>query len=225
MEEHAHRDSSPKAPPPPLPEAIPIFPLTGALLLPGGVLPLNIFEPRYRAMIHDARTDAGIIGMIQPRVRERVAPDDHPALYGAGCAGRITEVTETPDGRSIILLDGLSRFDVVAELAPINGYRRVRARYWSRRDDFGDGAKSEIARATLLTAAYGYFDRLGIAVDWQAMTRADDARLLAALATLCPFAPQEKQAILEARGLIEQARVIAALLALSAHGADGETRH
>lgn len=225
IEGPARRDPSPTAPSLSLPEVIPVFPLTGALLLPGGVLPLNIFEPRYRAMIRDARDGAGIIGMIQPRVRERIAPDDHPDLYDTGCAGRITEVTETSDGRSIILLDGLSRFDVIAERPPVNGYRRVRARYWSRRDDFGDGTEPEVDRAALLSAARGYFDRLGITADWQAMTGADNARLVAALATLCPFAPQEKQAILEARGRVEQARVLAALLSLSAHGGDGEVRH
>ena len=108
-----------------LPNILPVFPLQGALLLPGGQLPLNIFEPRYRAMIEDAMGGARLVGMIQPRVKERIAADDAPALYATGCVGKITSFTETSDGRYLINLTGICRFAVARELPPLRGYRRV----------------------------------------------------------------------------------------------------
>ena len=120
-----------------MPAPIPVFPLQGALLLPGTRLPLNIFEPRYLAMIDDALAGHRTIGMIQPKVPEQTVASDHPPLHGIGCAGRIVSFEETGDGRYLIGLRGLCRFDVAEELALHNGYRRVRPDYGPWAGDFG----------------------------------------------------------------------------------------
>ena len=112
-----------------MPAPIPVFPLQGALLLPGARLPLNIFEPRYLAMVDDALAGHRTIGMIQPKVPEQTVPDDRPPLYDLGCAGRIVSFEEAHDGRYLISLRGLCRFGVAGELDLHNGYRRVRPDY------------------------------------------------------------------------------------------------
>ena len=134
---------------------LPIFPLQGALLLPGGQLPLNIFEPRYRAMIEDAMGGNRLIGMIQPRIKERIAPADQPEIYRTGCAGKITSFSETGDGRYIIDLAGLGRFAIKRELPPMRGYRRVEADCAPYADDFDAAAIAPSDRAALLEALQG----------------------------------------------------------------------
>ncbi|WP_439533403.1 LON peptidase substrate-binding domain-containing protein [Polymorphobacter sp.] len=196
----------------PLPVAVPVFPLTGALLLPRGVLPLNIFEPRYLAMVRDAMAATGaahrIIGMIQPRSRQ-----DPPSLFEVGCLGRITDHRETEDGRILITLTGLNRFRVQAELERTTPYRQVMADYLGFQEDREDpAALAPAARANLEDVLQTYLDSQGLAADWDAVKAADDESLVTTLACVCPFDPPEKQALLEAADLATRAATLTALM-------------
>ena len=196
-----------------LPRVIPIFPLEGALLLPGGMLPLNIFEPRYLNMTQAALTDeTRTIGMIQPEGDEA---GDSPAVYQTGCAGRIISFSETDDGRILITLSGMCRFNVVEELPLKDGYRRIVADYGPFRNDMRVDATDDIDRARLLAVLKAYLEHEGIEANWKAIEGADDARLVASLAMMCPFRASEKQALLEAPDLAERARVIVTLLEMA----------
>ncbi len=193
-----------------LPAIVPIFPLTGVLLLPGGRLPLNIFEPRYLAMTADALGGARLIGMVQPQ--EGRGDADEPPVYRTGCAGRITSFSETEDGRYLITLTGLARFDIAEELPLHRGYRPVKAD-WSRyRGDLAPAAAEGFDRERFLAALKPYFGRLNIAADWDAVTKAPDAHLVTTIAMVCPFAPSEKQALLEAESFAARARILTALV-------------
>jgi len=196
----------------PLPVAVPVFPLTGALLLPRGLLPLNIFEPRYLAMVRDAMTASGaanrVIGMIQPRARH-----DPPPLFEVGCLGRITDYQETEDGRILITLVGLSRFRVQAELERTTPYRQVMADYLGFQEDRDEPpALSPAVRANLEEVLQTYLDSQGLAADWEAVKSADDESLVTTLACVCPFDPPEKQALLEATDLATRAATLTALM-------------
>lgn len=204
-----------------LPDAIPIFPLTGVLLLPGARLPLNIFEPRYLNMVQDAIAGSRIIGMTQPRAEN--GDQGGAEIYGTGCAGRITAFNETEDGRYLITLIGLIRFTVKRELAEERGYRRVAADYERFRADL-DEDDGQIDRPRLLEALGAYFESNGIQGDWDAIGETPDERLVNSLAMVCPFEPPEKQAILEALTLSERADTMTAILEMSSHHGDGETR-
>ncbi|MGE0254697.1 MAG: LON peptidase substrate-binding domain-containing protein [Alphaproteobacteria bacterium] len=203
-----------------LPAELPIFPLTGALLLPRGRLPLNIFEPRYLAMIEDALGAGRLVGMVQPRVpgEAGLSVDDGTAVYPVGCAGRITSFQETEDGRFVLSLWGVCRFAIAAELPGRRGYRRVRAD-WSRwaADIAGDGPEDGIDRPSLLAALRAYFSRHGIDTDWTAVERTPTARLVTMVAMGCPFAPQEKQALLEAPDLGARAALLRDLAEAGRH--------
>ena len=201
-----------------LPRVVPIFPLPGVLLLPGAPLPLNIFEPRYLAMVRDAISGERVIGMIQPC---EAAPDVGAAkVYETGCAGRITAFSETGDGRYLITLTGMIRFDVARELPMIDGYRRVAADYGRFRGDLDEPA-GEIDRAQLLETLGAYFAANGIEGDWKAIEETEDERLVTSLAMVCPFAAPEKQALLEAMTLSERARAMTAIMAMAAHEPGG----
>ena len=203
-----------------LPRVVPIFPLPGVLLLPGGCLPLNIFEPRYLAMVRDALSGERTIGMIQPCAE---APDVGAArVYETGCAGRITAFSETDDGRYLITLTGAIRFDVERELPPIEGYRRVVADYGRFRSDLEEEA-SEIDRERFLETLGCYFEANGIEGDWKAIEEAGDAALVTSMAMICPFAAPEKQALLEAMSLPERARTMTAIMEMAVHEPGGAT--
>lgn len=204
-----------------LPEVIPVFPLSGVLLLPGARLPLNIFEPRYLNMVRDAIAGPRIIGMTQPRAEE--ADQGSAAIYETGCAGRITAFNETEDGRYLITLVGLIRFSVQRELPEKGGYRRVAADYGRFRADLEEDGGS-IDRPRLLVALGAYFESNGIEGDWDAIGETPDERLVNSLAMVCPFEPPEKQAILEALTLSERADTMTAILEMSSHPGDGEIR-
>jgi Lon protease-like protein len=196
----------------PLPVAVPVFPLTGALLLPRGLLPLNIFEPRYLAMVRDAMAATGaahrIIGMIQPRARQ-----DPPPLFEVGCLGRITDYQETEDGRILMTLTGISRFRVQAELERTTPYRQVMADYLGFQEDREEPmALTAAARANLEEVLQAYLDSQGLAADWDAVKAADDESLVTTLACVCPFDPPEKQALLEAENLATRAATLTALM-------------
>ena len=203
-----------------LPRVVPIFPLPGVLLLPGGRLPLNIFEPRYLAMVRDALSGERTIGMIQPCAE---APDVGAArVYETGCAGRITAFSETDDGRYLITLTGTIRFDVGRELPPIEGYRRVIADYDRFRGDLEEEA-SEIDRERFLETLGCYFEANGIEGDWTAIGEAGDAALVTSLGMICPFGAPEKQALLEAMSLPERARTMTAIMEMAVHEPGGAT--
>jgi Lon protease-like protein len=208
-----------------LPPRLPIFPLPGVLLLPHGRLPLNIFEPRYLAMTRDALASERLIGMIQPQETESSAAE--PPVYRTGCAGRMVAFSETDDGRYLITLAGVARFDVARELPRDRLYRRVEADWQPYRADL-ETAIAAIDRPRLLRALKPFFERHNIAADWPAVEATPDERLVTTLAMVCPFAPSEKQALLEARDLATCAKLLTALIEMAAHGgaepADG-ARH
>ena len=208
-----------------LPATIPIFPLAGALLLPRARLPLQIFEPRYVAMTNDAIAGDHAIGMIQPRRQERQAPDDTPEVFETGCLGRITEYREADDGRLFITLTGICRFQVAEELALHRGYRRVVAAYDRFAGDLDAASSGRIDRDRFVGALRAYLDLKGIDADWEAIDESSDERLVSALSMLCPFASNEKQALLECVDLADRAEAMTALFEMAGstppdHGAD-----
>jgi len=202
-----------------LPKTLPVFPLPGALLLPRGKLPLNIFEPRYLAMVRDALAGDQFIGMIQPRgiAEEGTEPvPEDASLYGTGCVGRIASFSETEDGRMLITLAGVCRFDVVREIEGRAGYRRVSAAYARYAGDFEPAEARVPGRERLLDALRAYFAREGVAADWTVVTSSGDEPLVTALAMICPFGPEEKQALLEAPTIGRRTELLAALIEMAA---------
>lgn len=206
-----------------IPEIFPIFPLRGALLLPGGRLPLNIFEPRYLAMVDDAMGGGRLLGMIQP---DGDAPPvlTGPGLYRVGCLGRITAFSETGDGRYLITLLGIARFRVVEEAEMRRGYRRVQADIAEFRDDLAgvpEGAECgighSISRIQLMNALHRYFVATGVEANWDAIEEISDPELVITLCMACPFTPAEKQALLEAPTEGERAAALLAVLEINAH--------
>ena len=212
-----------------LPGVLPVFPLTGVLLLPRGRLPLNIFEPRYLNMIRDGLAPPRMIGMIQPAKAQSEAEETDPKLYATGCAGRITQFEETGDGRFVLNLLGVCRFDIVEELAKQNDYRRC-AVDWSRYDqDMGsspDAVTPPFDRSRLRSPLERYFKRRDINANWDAIEKLDDDRLINTIAMLCPFAAPEKQALLEAPDQIQRGELLLAILEMAsmADTDDNETR-
>jgi len=202
-----------------LPQAIPVFPLDGALLLPGGQLPLNIFEPRYLNMIDDAMAADRLIGMVQTRGDDR----ERPALAPVGCVGRITSFAETPDGRYMITLTGLCRFNLGDELPVRTPYRQVRARFEAFERDLGASAPPPVLdRPRFLRALARYLDHRGLGVDWETAETAPAEALVNSLAMGLPFDPIEKQALLEAATLDARADALVALLEIDAIGGDDD---
>jgi Lon protease-like protein len=207
-----------------LPRVVPVFPLTGVLLLPGGKLPLNIFEPRYLAMVRDALADEQrMIGMVQPRVPNpddnrgpvEIGGTDQPDLYRTGCAGRITTFNESEDGRYMMTLTGVCRFDIAEEMALRDGYRRVLADYHRFRNDLAEPHGATVDRERLLAVLQRYFEQQGIKASWETVEATPDERLVTSLAMTCPFDPNERQALLEAAGLTERAEMVITLLEMA----------
>src|SRR5262245_5439138 len=166
-----------------LPSIIPIFPLTGVLLLPRGRLPLNIFEPRYLAMTRDALAGERLIGMVQPSDR-RVA-GDNPPVYPTGCAGRITSFSETDDRRFLITLTGISRFRVREELPLLEGYRRVVPDWHEFAGDLRTEDEPGFDRDRLLRGLRAYFQHHQMQADWDAITAVPGERLVTSIAMIC----------------------------------------
>ncbi len=204
-----------------LPRLLAIFPLSGALLLPRGHLPLNIFEPRYLAMIDGALSGTRLIGMIQPVEAEKEAPK--PALSAVGCAGRITGYRETEDGRYQVTLTGICRFQVRAELETDAPFRQVEPDFAPFRGDLSFDEDGVFPRERLLAALKDYLSHRDLKADWQAVTSAPAETLVNALAMMCPFEPAEKQALLEAPGWTERVNTLVALLEMAATPAPGGT--
>ena len=197
-----------------LPSILPIFPLTGVLLLPRGRLPLNIFEPRYLAMTRDALAGERLIGMVQPS--DPRAAGDSPPVYPIGCAGRITSFSETDDGRFLITLTGISRFRFREELPLLEGYRRVVPEWREFARDLSSDDDPGFDRDRLLRGLRAYFQHHKIEADWDAITSVPGDRLVTSIAMICPFEPSEKQALLEAPDLDERARLLTAIVEMAA---------
>lgn len=205
-----------------LPRQLPVFPLPGVVLMPYGHLPLNIFEPRYIHMIDDAlgtgRITGRIIGMIQPRHAGGDLVADDAQLYDVGTAGRIIQFHDSGDGRYLITLEGISRFRFQSELPsdPARGYRWVQADYSLYDDDLNIvEAVDEPGRERLLELMGHYFGKNDIDADWGAVSQAPYEALVASLSMSCPFAPQEKQALLECPTFQDRARMLISLFEMS----------
>jgi uncharacterized protein len=200
-----------------LPPEIPIFPLSGALLLPEGRLPLNIFEPRYLAMVEDALAAGRMFGMVQGDPSLPRMPGGSQ-IYKVGCLGRLSSFAETDDGRFLITLTGVIRYRIAAEIEGRRGYRRVRAAYDEFAADLTPDAAPALDRAALLAALRPYFRAHGIEANWDAIEQTADSMLVTTLSMVCPFEVREKQALLEAPGAAERATMLVALMRMSAHG-------
>jgi Lon protease-like protein len=197
-----------------LPATVPVFPLDGALLLPGAVLPLRIFEPRYLNMVDDAMAGDRLIGMVQTAPGGERA---HPNLARVGCAGRITSYAETGDGTYLITLSGLIRFTAGEELDAQTPYRQLRADFTPFADDLDvDDAEVEFERAPFIALLERYLASRALGVEWEAVAAAPAAALINSLCMVLPFQPIEKQALLEAAGPEERRTMLTALMAMGA---------
>jgi Lon protease-like protein len=193
-----------------LPRRLPVFPLSGALLLPRADLPLNVFEPRYLEMVADALAGDRLIGIIQPLAGHET--EDRPPLMKVGCAGRITAYAETPDNRMLITLTGVSRFAVSEELAMATSYRQVIADFHPYAIDLvSDVGATEVNRPALLKAFKDFLSANDMRADWDQVDAASTEILVNTLSQLAPYAPNEKQALLEALDLKTRADVLVAL--------------
>ncbi|SHJ01892.1 LON peptidase substrate-binding domain-containing protein [Wenxinia saemankumensis] len=205
-----------------LPPTIPIFPLPGALLLPRSRLPLHIFEPRYLAMLDDVmKTSARLIGMVQPYD----GPDGTRHLQSIGCAGRLTAFSETEDGRYMITLSGVSRFRIRKEIEGFTPYRRCDVSWDGFGRDLGavetDG---DFDRRPFMSQLCRFFEEQDLSTDWDALKSAEDELLINSLAMLCPFEPEDKQALLEAPTLTERRETLVTLIEYALHGGGNEGR-
>jgi uncharacterized protein len=193
-----------------LPGVVPIFPLSAALLLPGGRMPLNIFEPRYLQMIDEAMAGPRIIGMVQPSLDGEVRPDGEPKICQVGCIGRITSLAETGDGRYLIALQGICRFRLAAELPVKTPFRQCRIRPFVA-DLSDDPGAADVNRPALLKTFRAYLDANGLEADWESVSRAENAMLVNALSMMAPYGAAEKQALLEVPDLTTRAETLIAI--------------
>jgi Lon protease-like protein len=210
-----------------LPEVIPVFPLPGALLLPRGQMPLNIFEPRYLAMIDDALRDGHrLIGMIQPDSAQS-GPAAKPPLYKIGCVGRITQLAESGDGRYLIELTGVARFRVEEELDVATAYRQCRVTFAPFADDFvARRGEDEVDREAVLAALRDFLKANDLNADWDGIDKAPNEALVNALAMMSPYGSAEKQALLEAPDLKTRAEILVAIteIELAKKDSEGESQ-
>jgi Lon protease-like protein len=208
-----------------LPEVIPVFPLPGALLLPRGQMPLNIFEPRYLAMVDDSLRDGHrLIGMIQPDPAHPGTPEK-PGLFKIGCVGRMTQIAETGDGRYLIQLTGIARFRVEEELNVATPYRRCRVTVPFAADFIAREGEDQVDRKALLETLEAFLKANNLKTDWQGVEAAPNEALVNALAMMSPYGTAEKQAMLEAPDLKSRAEILIAVtqIELAKKAAGGET--
>jgi Lon protease-like protein len=204
-----------------LPDTIAVFPLPGALLLPRARLPLHIFEPRYLQMLDDAlKTKHRLIGMIQPR---EVPGAAGKRLHAIGCAGRLTGFSETEDGRYMVTLSGISRFRVLQEVQGFTPYRRCQVDWAPFARDLG-GAESDAGfkRAEFMAGLKRYFEAMELSTDWGSLKGADEELLINSLSMLCPFSPEDKQALLEAPSLTTRRETLVTLIEFALRGGNGD---
>jgi uncharacterized protein len=204
---------------------IPVFPLAGALLLPRGQLPLNIFEPRYLAMIDDAlRSGLRLVGMIQPDPTHP-SSEDKPELYKIGCVGRLTQIAESGDGRYLIQLTGISRFRIEEELKVATAYRQCRVTYPFADDFVARKGEEDVDRDAVLQALTDFLEANNLKTDWEGIETAPNEALVNALAMMSPYGSAEKQAMLEAPDLKTRAEILVAVteIELAKNKAPGDT--
>lgn len=214
-----------------LPSRIPLFPLRGAILLPRATLPLNVFEPRYLAMLDDVIAGARVIGIIQPAPgsgddRAESPLDKFNPLKRVGCAGRVTAYQELDDGRLVITLTGIARYDIVDEAVTAKPYRVASVSYDRFAQDFNSGlGEEQVDRENLLRVLRSYLDQNNLKADWNSIQRASSEFLINALCVMSPYGPEEKQALLEASDLKSRADVLVALaeMELASSGNPGNT--
>ena len=198
-----------------LPAKIPVFPLAGALLLPRGELPLNIFEPRYLAMIEDALKAERIIGMVQPD-ESKESSAAQPVLFKIGCAGRITQLAESGDGRYLITLTGIARFRILEELAAATAYRQCRVDFAPFAGDFvPQHGEEAVDRAALMRTLKAYLEANRMEADWSDIKNAPTEALVNGLSMMSPYGAREKQALLEAPSMKERAETLIALIEIA----------
>ena len=204
-----------------LPGTIPIFPLPGALLLPRSRLPLHIFEPRYLQMLDDAlKTPGRLVGMVQPNV---VDGRDGPGLQTIGCAGRITQFSETEDNRYLVTLSGISRFRVRAEVEGFTPYRRCEVSWDGFERDRGNTEDDpSFGRSRFLDLLGRYFSARELSADWETLKEADDELLINSLSMMLDFDPEDKQALLEAPSLSTRRETLVTLIEFELRGGEGE---
>ena len=211
-----------------LPAVIAVFPLAGALLLPRGQMPLNIFEPRYLAMVEDAlRSTHRLIGMIQPDPAHPGPDKEKPHLFHVGCVGRMTQFAESGDGRYLIQLTGVSRFRIEQELPVPTPYRQCRVAYRPFIDDFtARKGEDAVDRKSLLRALTAFLKANDLKADWEGIDKAPNEALVNALAMMSPYGPAEKQALLEAPDLKTRAEVLIAIteIELAKRDSEGEPK-
>tara|TARA_Y100000588_G_scaffold192160_1_gene206147 strand:+ start:1081 stop:1728 length:648 start_codon:yes stop_codon:yes gene_type:complete len=206
-----------------LPESLPVFPLAGALLLPSGKLPLNIFEPRYLSMVRDALKTNWLIGMIQPKSTSG-GEGDH--LYEVGCAGKVVSLAETEDARLLITLSGIIRFKTKQELPLRNGYRQFQIGWEPFQTDLQPASEGAIDREKFERVLRQYLESKNIPAKWEEITKTSSSSLLTSLAMQCPFTVEEKQALLEAQNLAELTNLMTSLLTMAADSnATSSTSH
>lgn len=221
----------------PLPDTLPLFPLSGVLLLPRGRLPLNVFEPRYLNLTEDALAAGRLVGLIQPVEADGSAAGPPPGIVGAlpsptlydtGCAGRISSFAETEDGRYLITLTGVSRFRLGPEIATTRGYRRAQVDWAPFAEDLGPSVEGGLDRQRLAAVLGAYFRHHNIDANWETIERLGDERLVTSLSMSCPFDAREKQALLEAPDLDRRAKLLLALIEMAVHETgegDSPARH
>ncbi|EBA11939.1 LON peptidase substrate-binding domain-containing protein [Roseobacter sp. CCS2] len=203
-----------------LPDTIPVFPLPGALLLPRSRLPLHLFEPRYLAMLDDVlKTSSRLIGMVQPYD----APGGGGKLHTIGCAGKVTAFSETEDGRYMITMSGASRFRITEEIEGFTPYRRCNVNWQGFDRDLGPVEKDEtFDREKFMDALGRYLVDQGLSTDWESLGDAEDELLINSLSMLCPFEPEDKQALLEAPSLTTRRETLMTLIEFALRGGSGE---
>lgn len=204
-----------------LPDIIPVFPLPGALLLPRARLPLNLFEPRYLAMLDDAlKTPTRLIGMVQPNP----GPDQNKdGLHRIGCAGRVSQFSETEDGRYMVTLAGVSRFRVIDEIEGFYPYRRCKVSWLGfDADRAAEDHDPGFDRAAFLALLDRYFNALSLSADRESLKEAEDELLINSLSMLLQFGPEEQQALLEAPSLATRRETLVTLIEYALHGGQGE---
>lgn len=200
-----------------LPDTIPVFPLPGALLLPRSHLPLHLFEPRYLQMLDDVlKTEHRLIGMVQPYGKDQ-------RLHSIGCAGRVTAFSETDDGRYMITMAGRSRFRISNEVDGFTPYRRCKVSWQGFERDLGPAEVDEtFDRHKFMRALERYFTEENLATDWDSLQEADDELLINSLSMLCPFEPEDKQALLEAPSLTTRRETLTTLIEYTLRGGSAE---
>lgn len=205
-----------------LPDTLPIFPLSGAVLFPRAQLHLNIFEPRYLNMTFDALGAERMVGMIQPD--QSAQTESEVTLYRTGCAGRITTFSETNDGRLLIILTGICRFDIAEEVSMLRGYRRIKPDWKRFAIDMSEDEESEIAPKQLIDNIKPYLDLKKVEADWDSLGKLPVVALVNFLSTNLPFEPMDKQALIEAMSASDRAKIIIALASMSRSGVESTSR-